>query len=347
MADGRSDAESPGQAAAAGEGDRREKPAPAEKRLRRPLRVRLGEAEVAVYSVSCPEKLLRVVGISGDLPVAGEEAWGWVSSSAVRWGRARVAGGWDATFRWKAPFLWLEACSIEWGGIEARARGSLNLAGAPLFVLDVVVPPGRPAPLKAEAVGGVEVGVERLEGRARLGGRLMHPPAWQGELMVQGGGVNVGWRGEGRPLRFERGWIAAGMVGGNVRIADARLLGESLSVLGNGYVFADHRAMGVARVVAAPDVAEALTRAASRLWTIRRSERPWLAPLGTPDRRYRDFHVGGTIEDAKLELGAEEDWIPVDLAWDRMRSQVVGKAAERPPGAAGCHPDEAGFPAEP
>jgi hypothetical protein len=118
------------------------------------------------------------------------------------------------------------------------------------------------------------------------------------------------------------------MRGGTFQVVDARLLSERLSFLGNAIVVPDGRVRGVLRIVADRESATAITRLAvgsllSQGWT-----RSWFKPLITPDRKFRDLHVEGTLSKAMIDVGRKGEELEVPQAWDRMIAFVRNEEKE-------------------
>lgn len=267
--------------------------------------LRLREAGVELRSAASRQVLLEVADLGGDLPLAGRAATSSITMRSLTIGGTPVLAGLRAKVSWQAPLLGFEPDPpvTRLGGLEGRCAGQLALqAGLPLQ-LAVELPRQKAAlPLPGFDLSA-EAGAVMLQ--ARFLGRLLAPATWHGDLATSASGVVI--RHPAGTFVFDDGSAAAVIRGGTLACIDARLLGEDLSLLGNGTLLADGRLAAVVRVVAAPETAAA---AARRLFP-QVAAVPQPAPLSTPQRAALDLSISGTLDDPQLQIGESGPFTPL------------------------------------
>jgi len=75
-------------------------------------------------------------------------------------------------------------------------------------------------------------------------------------------------------------------------------------------------------------VAEVVTRIATGSTLAGGWTRSWLAHLETPDRFFRDLHLEGNLQEARVDVGRKGEWLPVDQAWRRMEVFLENEVRE-------------------
>lgn len=295
----------------------------------RPFVVFLENFDIHLYSIGGGGKRrLALRDVQAELPLSGEDASGFVQASKLTMGEEVVAGEWKSAIVWRRPVLQLPPTRYEWAGLPVDATASLRVRPVPLCSVQVRIDPAPLAPTAVAGVPGVEVSARETQLNARFQGNLLAPQTWRGDAIAQVEDLRITQEDRGDGRIFEHGRLTSVLRGRTMRVVDARLRSEQLSFLGNGLLLPDGRMLGVLRVVADRENAEAITKMAvgsflSGGWT-----RSWLAPLETPDRQYRDIHVRGTVEDATVDVGKQGEEVDVDLAWKRVVAFVRDEVAE-------------------
>lgn len=157
---------------------------------------------------------------------------------------------------------------------------------------------------------------------------------------MEAAGLRVRQKNRGEDLQFEVARLTGMMLGGTLQVSDARILSERLSFLGNGVILPDGRVLGVMRVVADREYAEAITKVAVGSFIAGGWTRSWLHPLITPDRHYRDIKVRGTTSKATVDVGKKGEELEVNQAWERMVAFVKEEVEETQSGVAPSAPRE-------
>jgi hypothetical protein len=204
---------------------------------------------------------------------------------------------------------------MRWNGLKVRTLAALRVRGRVTGSVEIRGLPGPLKPVNLPGWPAVGISAEEVELLARWQGELTRPASWVGNLVAVASGLRGHHADRGEALVFGKGQVVVDLRGGVVHVADARLMGERLSVLGNGLGLMDGRAAAVVRVVADPEYSGLMTEVAigsflSAGWT-----RSWLAPLETPDRYYRDIHLQGGFPTYMVDIGRNREPLDVRRAW--------------------------------
>jgi hypothetical protein len=140
---------------------------------------------------------------------------------------------------------------------------------------------------------------ESIAANARFRGLLLSPATWQGDLVADA--VSPTLHAGDNEAKFDRGSTVTVLRGGILSCADARLIGDALSLLGNATILADGRLAGAGRLVAPPETVTSIT---GKLFP-NITAGPSLTPLATPQRVAFDVEAFGNISQVFLRLGKE------------------------------------------
>ena len=288
---------------------------PASVRREKPGHLVVEDGELHVYTMSHREQPFVVAGIAGEMPFAGEDAAGWFETSGVRYGDHGLVGALRIPVAWQKPVLRLSPVEMRWNGLRVRALAALRVRGRVTGSVEIRGLPGPLKPVNLPGWPAVGISAEEVELLARWQGELTRPASWVGNLVAVGSELRGHHADRGEALVFGKGQVVVDLRGGVVQVADARLMGERLSVMGNGLGLMDGRAAAVVRVVADPEYSGKMTEVAigsflSAGWTS-----SWLAPMETPDRYYRDIHLQGGFPTYVVDIGRNREQLDVRRAW--------------------------------
>ena len=260
-----------------------------------------------LYRLADPEQTIVIGGISGELPFAGGDATGWFEWTGVHLGGSKLVDGMRVPVQWQKPVLRTSPVEMTWNGLKFRALTALRIRGRVTGSVEIRGMPGKLPPMQIPGWPSVAVAAGQVEMLARWQGDLTRPGTWVGNLVGVASEMGARHGDRGEPLAFDSGRVAVDLRGGVLQAPDVRLMGERLSIMGNGIVLMDGRAVAVLRVVADPEYAETLTAVSigsmiSRGWT-----GSWLAPLDTPDRYYRDIHLQGQFPSYAVDVGRKRE----------------------------------------
>lgn len=294
-----------------------------------PATIRLEDFSMSLYSLNGKgRRRIEVTGIDAELPVGGEDTEGIFRTLGATMGGEPIANATEVDVHWRRPYIAMPITKFYWGGLTVEATGYLKMRGAPVCSMEVRV---QPEPLEAAPVAGWK-GLEFEAGQASMSarflGNLNELNSWRGQARFDLTDMSLYHKKRGELLPFDMGRLILSMRGGSIRVADARLLSERLSFLGNGLATADGKVLGVMRVVADREYAESITRIAVGSFLTGGWTRSWLGPLETPDRHFRDINVRGTLAKCTVDVGRKGEELEVSQAWDRMLAFVKNEEEE-------------------
>lgn len=284
--------------------------------------------DLEIYSMAAPEKSLRIRAVSAEVPFSGVASEGWLEAAETTFDGGRLAGPLKVPLRWSSGVLEWPAGEFEWNGLTVQTAGTLRIRGRLAGTIEVraVAPTLSPRSIPGWESAMFTTGPVDI--RARLSGDVLRPVTWQGNLVAGVGGVQFIHRERGESLVFDRARLVTDLRGGVLQLVDGTLAGERLSLFGNGFMVLDGRVYGVARLVAAPDVAEAVTKVVNGTGLAPGNVDSWMSPLVTPDRYYRDVHAQGVWQHGEMDLGPRGEWVDAGLALRLIRMFVTREEAE-------------------
>lgn len=260
--------------------------------------LRVKSAAVLLQSASSGTVWLETSGVDAAVPLGGAPANGEVAAAVLTVAGRDILTNMRIPLHWRAPVLATEPGNLRVAGLDVRCAAQVAFQpGLPVYIAAELPRQALPA---TEGPGGVVAQAREVSLQARFLGGLLVPGSWQGDLL--GNASGIGLRHPSRTLEFDTARCAAVIRGGMLACPDFRLLGEDLSLLGNGMLLADGRLAAVLRVAAPPDTAAALARHAFP--GLANDPKP--VPLSTPQRAALDLTLDGTLREPVLRLGGEE-----------------------------------------
>jgi hypothetical protein len=251
-----------------------------------------------------PTNVVKFGGLAGKIPLGGDPAQGSCSAQSIVVVGQALAKELELPLAWKGPKLHIGPGEITVAGIRLRAEAALGrLPGVP-FAADVQV--------AEQAVDASDIfqtrkpRVARLAAKASGAGFLKIPRSWKGaataaaeDILLQAGGSE---------LRFGQAGITCVLEDGTLNCPDARLVGESMSLLGNGTIHTSGQVDAVLRAVMPPEVA-ALWRA--RLAKMSVAVPPVFTEMESPDRLFIDLRWVSYPGGLGIEFGSGGPVVPV------------------------------------
>jgi len=257
--------------------------------------LRLNNASLRVISANSGTRRLEVSGIQGAIPLAGRAAASKLRIGSIHIAEHRLPESLELSLDWKAPLLSVMPLETRIRDIKLTFAAKLAMQRGMPMLVEAVVPRQPLAGVPVAADGRAEA--ESIAATARLGGFLLAPGSWQGNLLAEA--VSPSVRLRGNEAKFDRGGAITVLRGGMLSCIDARLIGDDLSLLGNASLLADGRAAAALRMVAAPD---SITAMVNRLFP-NLPQPPALTPLSTPQRAAYDLRASGNIGHLFMQLG--------------------------------------------
>jgi hypothetical protein len=279
-----------------------------------PLRLRVDGASFRLVSSIKNMEFIRLDGASLDMPVFGEDAKGLIKVEALKIPGFPELTDLAQAVVWKRPYLQIEEQTVDVGGLKLRFLGQLGMArktqGKLPFYCALAIDPQKLGRVKWLERLALEVQAKELAGKFSLGGSLSNPMSWRAEMLLLGKDVEVKEEHGSHDVVFEEVALPAVFRQGQLRWSGARMIGEDISVLGNGQVSVRDGILSVTRLVASPEVAKMLSRGLNGAGLIRAGGR-WWSDLDTPDRKMRDLVVSGSLADPMVDAGKKNVDLPV------------------------------------
>lgn len=276
-----------------------------------PGRLRIQDASMRLYSVSRATDLVTVEKLSLDLPVSGEDAGGYVHVAGMQVSGLGKIADFKQEVAWKRPRLEVEEREIDLGGVKLVVRVQLGIQNSknPLpFLIDMAIKPQQVEQLASFEQKSMHVSAGLLAGRFRMLGILGNPLSWRAEALLVGERVTV-QPGRGRPrVTFDAMYFPVVLHQGKLHLMGYKMLGEDLSILGNGRLSMRGGLVSVTRLVASPEVAENLEKSLRRAGM---SDTWWWYNMGTPDRKVRDLVISGSILEPVIDAGPQHAAMPL------------------------------------
>lgn len=254
-------------------------------------------ASLTIILASHRRTLLEISKTSALVPVAGGPANTVLKIGSVTLAGKPLLSGTTAAIGWNAPFLSLQPLELNIGGHPLIVAGKIaTFSGLPLQI-EARLPHRELQELSLPF--GARASAQSIAAEARFRGLLLSPASWQGDFLAESRFPVI--RVPEREMRFDRASTITVLRGGILSCADARLIGDDLSLLGNATVLTDGRCAGALRLIAAP---ETVSYGAKRLFPMLPGE-PSLTPLSTPQRAAFDLEAFGNIGQLYLRFGKD------------------------------------------
>ncbi len=264
------------------------------------------DASLELRSAGRKSGLCEFGGIDARIPVAGKAARSEVKLARCGVLGRTVASGWVLPLSWDSPELRIGPGDLAIAGLAVKLAAAVGRAPGMPFVFELTVPPQALA--AAAELPDLRPAAERVEARLQGLGLLRLPATWQGAAAVEA--ARPGFRFGGDDLRFDQARATVLLQGGVLQCPEARLISDTLSLLGNGRIRADGEGSAVLRIVVPPGTAAAL---AGR-FTVpgMPAAAPVFKPLGTPDRLFLDLRWTSYSGVRRIELGEGGPVLPGD-----------------------------------
>jgi hypothetical protein len=256
--------------------------------------VRITQGSIHLMWAGRQTPLARIGEIDGNLPISGGPASSRLRLAPIEIGGQPGAQSIEAPLSWRDPVLQVGPIVIEEGGLRINASATVARAGGILINADLQIPD---QPLPETTFAGGTALAESVTADVNFRGPLNSPASWKCDLMARATQISISRNG--KQADFSIGGIMAVLRGGTFSCIDARLVGDSLSLLGNGTILADGRAAAVLRLVASPESAANIT---SGLFPGSHGDLP-STELGTSQRVAVDLEAFGTLDRLFLQIG--------------------------------------------
>ncbi len=242
------------------------------------------DAKVSVVSAMSKEPLYRISRINGGLPIGGKNSRSELFLDGISVLGNPIQDAIRIPIEWQSPVLGVGAFDTRILGIGCRLEAKIGLTPGFPFLIGGVLPKQDGREIVLSETTRAKLG--SIVGQSHCEGFLLIPGSWQGKSMFQALSINAEYLGH--KTFFSHGQGLVMLQRGVLRCLDARLVGDDVSLLGNGMALFDGRFAANLRIVAAPE-----SLAVISMHTQTDSSPPQLTPLSTPQRAALDMRTFG------------------------------------------------------
>ena len=306
-----------------------------------PLNLHIKNASLDLVSANREIQLFQLEGADLELPLLGEDAAGILKVGSLKIPRVPSVTDLQQTISWKRPYLQCENPKADMGGLTFSYRvqlglGSQSRGGLALpFLLDFVLPSQKVSEVQWLNEVALEAEADEVVGRFRCSGMLQSPVTWRANMLMLGSKIKVKESHGGRDISFDEVVVPAMFRRGTLQWSGLRLIGEDVSVMGNGRLSVRGGVLAVTRLVVSPEVGQMVSRALDGAGFVRHGTR-WWDDLETPDRKIRDLLVSGTLQEPMIDAGYQYRELPVwelvgttyQFIWNEMKEEELGLGGE-------------------
>lgn len=274
-------------------------------------------------------ELLKIEGFSANIPYGGVDLEGDVTCAKISLvGRSLLTDS-AILLHKKGPVLGLKETDLEFLGVEIKPKFQVVRGGDGFYFFADIVLPKQSVNIKVKHLD-LTTGliVQALEARVQGAGRIDKPLRWQGLAALQAVGVSVEEGHRGSLIEFDH-WVAHSQLArGVVQVPKFQVMGEDLSILGNGVLTMNGIGFGVLRVVASPEKKGWIDKFTKGSQIIEGVRGEILRPLLSVDRYFMDLQIDGTIVKPIIKIDQVSDWQELWPALKRLKKFIKEERAE-------------------
>ncbi len=259
----------------------------------------LRNARIRLIHAGSGKSLLDLRDLTMDVPVEGPQATGRFAFSSLEALGQPLFDKTEIPLAWKPPVLHIGSTTLDVAGLPLRCEVQIaKEAGMPFQAMI------QQDPIAWQA--GSLFQSAKVQSLHRAGGFLLAPSSWRGESILFAQTPRLSLGSMSKDFQLLQAHII--LVGGALQCSDFRLVGDEISLLGNGAILADTQLLSVLRVVASPRDAAFVETMLSRI----NPDIPQrLPPFGNEDRRGADFLFGGSLFHTWLSLDGGQTLLDV------------------------------------
>ncbi len=243
------------------------------------------DARLRVVTTMTEQPLYEIGKATGKMPLSGKAANTQLTLETIRMLGNTLTENMSVPVEWRPPVLKFGSWQGGLFGLDCAMEAQFDYSQGLPFLIQAVIPKQENKKIRIAELTKAEIGSVTAE--ARFQGYLQAPASWQGRGMAQA--VKLETRHGEQEASFALGHALFSFQNGALRCLNARLLGDSLSILGNAALLADGRAAANARVVAEPDTLIAISKMTQP------DSEPHLIPMSTPQRAALDLQIYGRL----------------------------------------------------
>jgi hypothetical protein len=243
----------------------------------------LRNARIRLIHGDSGKSLIDLRDLTMDVPLEGPQATGRLEFTSLETLGQPLFEKTQIPLAWKPPVLHIGSTTLDVIGLPLRCE------------VQIAKEPGYPFQARVEQdsiawQAGSTFQSPKVQSLHRAAGYLLAPSSWRGESLLYAQNPRLSLGAMTKDFHLLQAHIL--LVGGALQCSDFRLIGDEISLLGNGGILPDTQVLSVLRVVASRRDASFIENLLTRI-TPETPQR--LSPFGNEDRRGTDFLFGGNI----------------------------------------------------
>ncbi|MGJ8676190.1 MAG: hypothetical protein ACSHX0_01600 [Akkermansiaceae bacterium] len=294
----------------------------------KPIWLHVDHAAFKLISFTKKVDLLAISGVSLHTPVFGEDAEGRLKIGLVQAPGLSNVMNLEEKIQWRRPFLQIKDENLNLAGLSLAIEAKLALDRKRLMTSAYQIK----AVLKPQSLGelhdfewlGIVPDADQVRGEIGAAGYFFNPVSWRGAMLATATNLHIKEKHGNQQIQFDEVSIPLFFSQCQFHWSDVRLVGDDISILGNGGLSV-HNVLAVTRFVVSPEFAAG---ADSFLLgsMIKRRHGSWWSNLETPDRKVRDLVISGNLKDPLVDAGDKKEQMPlsrvIELAMTFIRNEM-------------------------
>jgi len=267
----------------------------------------LKNADLRFYSQGNLTQDLELRGLSAEIPV-----WGQVRAGELDLGQIRAAQYLAdlepiLPLKWENGAIRIERQVLKVYGVDLELQASLRISRGLPFGLSLDLPVQQTDFSPLYSVRKTPLKFESLSSQNVFQINLLNPTSLSGRSVSSFKGLTFRDPKDGGDTYFDRGTALFKITAAGLVANDVRAIGDTDSILMNGFLTRGGEAAATVRVVSSPERASSHEKRIKGLGLPLELE---FEPLLTPDREYHDFRLEAHSGSLMINLGADEKWVP-------------------------------------
>ncbi len=264
--------------------------------------IKFSEADVRIISTLSKKAVYEISKAGGKIPIGGRSAGNNIMIREVRCLGNEIGSDISVPLKWSSPVLEIGAIDGKIFGLDCSAKAQFSLIKGIPFQIIAAMPEQNDRELCLGEKMRAKLG--KVSGKGRMQGFLGFPASWQGQCIVQSLSVDAAMMDNTANFDYCQALLI--FRNGALSCVDARIIGDSISILGNATFLSDGRAAANARIIAPPESLVAISKL-----TQPGSSSLSFTPLSTPQRSALDLQLFGKIGEFFYKPNPRAEPIPL------------------------------------
>lgn len=260
------------------------------------------------------EPWFSIQDVDAEIPIAGSDLKGEISWDGVYVRSFPLMGKSSVCVEKTHGRLSLEEPKFEVLGVSVEPNlGLVNTAHGLVFVADIHVPEQVVTPVHlALRDWQILSRAESLSGRFQAVGPLLSPQNWRGRCGMVARGLEAIESSQREAVHFDRLNLSAHLDSGSLNLREYSLIGEQVSLRGNGQFDLNGTGYGVLRVMVPAQQARWIDGLYNDVFKGRQSDARVMHPLHGGDLEFTDIYIDGALWSPSIKFNNSAQW---NLLW--------------------------------